>query len=135
MNWNYWVHYVLNGKKAAEDSLKPYETDLHIEAQKLEHARMTLNPYAVETTAYRAKDGTLHDTREAALDKSRRAEYRKAYEKATRDLDTIAHLGGPFDRYECQYGRNAKDLVIHKILTHKDMVRRILDSIPTEPKT
>lgn len=93
-----------------------------------------LNPYAVPTSAYKATDGSLHPTREAALDTSRRLAYRDAYEKATRDLDTIAHLGGPFDRYEVIHGKRAKDLVIHQILTHKDRVLRILNSIPKEPK-
>lgn len=91
------------------------------------------NPYAKPVNAFAATDGSLHPTREAALDVSRRAAYRDAYVNATKELKTVAHLGGPFDRYQNGNGEWSRDLVIHQILTHKDRVIRILQSIPKEP--
>ena len=92
-----------------------------------------INPYAKPVNAFAATDGSLHPTREAALDVSRRAAYRDAYANATKELKTVAHLGGPFDRYQNGNGEWSRDLVIHQILTHKDRVIRILQSIPKEP--
>ena len=123
-----WVLQFLGG------STDKSELDMSNGHSNMHLAQPPPNPYAVETKAYKAKDGSVHPTREAALDRSRRLVYKEAYDKATKELNTVTLLGGPFDRYDVVHGRDAKDLVIHQILTHKDHVRRILDSIPKEPK-